>query len=113
MPTIARPPNAVEFLPDNGYYRCRFTVRSDTSDQVYTVSFNSSPGLGRDGYWCCSCRGCITHGHCKHLRACGLQGRDFRNQPTPSWSDFAPVVTRLDKEKAMFRDWAIRSMVQA
>lgn len=74
MPTaiIKAPVTAVETLPDNGYYKCRFKVQSETTNQLYLISFNSSPGTG---YWMCSCRGCISHGDCKHLRAAGLRGR--------------------------------------
>jgi len=104
MAAVKRPENAVEFLPDSGYYRCRFTVKSESSDQIYTVSFNSSPNTG---HWVCSCRGCVTHGHCKHLTAAGLAGRSSKGQETPTWLD-----NRVEKaRRKLFRDWAIRSLV--
>ena len=104
--TIKPPENAVEVLPDKGHYRCRFTVRSETSDRLYTVSFNASPNTG---HWCCSCKGCVTHGDCKHLRAAGLRGRKHgKNQDVPHWLD-----GEAEQSRKLFRDWAIRSMVAA
>lgn len=63
---------AIDVLPDSDRYKCRFTIRSGSSNRVYMVSFDSAPGAM---YWKCSCPGCIAHGHCKHLRAMGLPGR--------------------------------------
>jgi hypothetical protein len=66
--------SAVEVLPDSDRYKCRFTVRSASSDNLYMVSYDNAPGAG---YWTCSCRGNIAHGHCKHLEAAGVKGRKF------------------------------------
>ena len=63
---------AVERLPDSDRYKCRFTVRSASSNSLYMVSFDSAPNAG---YWKCSCMGNIRHGSCKHLQASGLKGR--------------------------------------
>jgi len=75
MNSLIRPPsNAVETLPDSDRYKCRFKVRSESSDNLYLISFDAAPNAT---YWTCSCRGNIGHGQCKHLTACGLKGRKF------------------------------------
>lgn len=61
-------------LPDTDRHKVRFDVRSESSDQIYRISFDAAKGAG---YWVCSCRGCIAHGSCKHLEAAGLQGRKY------------------------------------
>ena len=66
--------NAVELLPDSARYKVRFKVRSESSNNLYLVSYDSAPGAG---YWTCSCRGNIRHGSCKHLEANGLRGRKY------------------------------------
>lgn len=66
--------NAVETLPDTERYKCRFKVKSASSNSLYMISYDDAPGAG---YWTCSCRGNIRHGQCKHLTACGLKGRKF------------------------------------
>lgn len=71
LPAAAREA-ALEILPDSDRYKCRFTIRSESSSMVYMISFDAAPGAL---YWKCSCRGNIAHGHCKHLRAMGLPGR--------------------------------------
>ena len=71
---VLRPENAVETLPDTDRYKVRFKVRSESSNNLYLISFDAAPGAG---YWTCSCRGCISHGQCKHLTAAGLKGRKF------------------------------------
>ena len=63
-----------EVLSDSDRYKCRFKVRSQSSNQLYLVSFDSAAGAG---YWTCSCRGNIAHGSCKHLEAMGLNGRKY------------------------------------
>jgi hypothetical protein len=68
------PNNAVESLPDTDRYKCRFKVRSESSNSLYLIAFDAAPGAT---YWTCSCRGNIAHGQCKHLTACGLKGRKF------------------------------------
>jgi len=64
--------SAVETLPDSGRYKIRFKVRSESSNQLYLISYDNAPGAQ---YWTCSCRGNIRHGQCKHLTAAGLKGR--------------------------------------
>jgi hypothetical protein len=63
--------NAIAVHGDDERYKCRFDVPGSTGD-IHRISFDSAPGAG---YWKCSCRGCIRHGHCKHLTSCGLPGR--------------------------------------
>ena len=84
MPTNALAPSAamarakrnqgLNALPDTDRYKVRFEVRSQSSDQIYRVSFDAAPGAG---YWVCSCRGAISHGSCKHLESAGLRGRKY------------------------------------
>jgi hypothetical protein len=62
----------VKLLPDTDRFKFRFDVRSQTSGSLYLVSYDDAPGAK---YWVCSCRGCISHGHCKHLESMGLAGR--------------------------------------
>jgi hypothetical protein len=64
--------NAIAILPDSDRYKCRFDIRSESSDSIYRVSFDAAPGAM---YFKCSCRGYIRHGKCKHLDAMGLPGR--------------------------------------
>ncbi len=54
----------VALLPDEGGYRHRMHVKSETSSRLYVVSQRVS-----DGEWCCGCRGWISHRRCKHLQA--------------------------------------------
>ncbi len=61
---------ALRVLGDNGRWKARFEIGSESSDRVYRVSFDTAQGC-----WVCSCMGCIRHGQCKHLTAMGLQGR--------------------------------------
>jgi hypothetical protein len=53
-----------ELLPDNGQWRNRIQIRSETSSNLYVVAQRIS-----DGTWGCSCRGWIRHRNCKHLAA--------------------------------------------
>ena len=71
---IPKPPTAIEIFPDTERYKCRFNVRSASSDALHRVSFDTAPGAG---YWVCSCRGYIRHGSCHHLEELGLKGRKF------------------------------------
>jgi hypothetical protein len=64
--------SAVEVLPDSDRFKCRFKVRSASSNQLYLVSYDAPAG-----WWTCSCRGNIRHGSCKHLEAAGLKGRKY------------------------------------
>ena len=79
--SLLQPPsNALAVLPDTDRYKCRFEIRSASSNRVYRVSFDAAEGAG---YWVCSCRGNVSHGQCKHLTAMGRQGRKFgRDQAT-------------------------------
>ena len=77
---IKAPRHALRVLPDDNRYKCRFEVKSSSSDRVHRISFDAAPGAG---YWTCSCQGGIRYGSCKHLEAAGLQGRKFgRDQKT-------------------------------
>jgi len=73
---------AVELLPDSDRYKVRFKVRSESSSNLYLISFDNAPGAQ---YWTCSCRGNIRHGQCKHLTAAGLKGRAFGRQSLESY----------------------------
>jgi hypothetical protein len=66
--------NDLNALPDTPRYKVRFDVRSQSTNQLYRVSFDAAAGAG---YWVCSCRGCIMHGSCKHLEAAGLRGKKY------------------------------------
>ena len=66
------PVSAVEVLPDSDRYKCRFKVKSQSSNSLYLISYDNAVGS-----WTCSCRGNISHGQCKHLTAAGLKGRKF------------------------------------
>lgn len=70
--TMTMPSSAVETLPDSDRFKCRFKVKSASSNQLYLISYDSAAG-----WWTCSCRGNIRHGQCKHLTAAGLKGRQF------------------------------------
>jgi hypothetical protein len=74
--------NAVEILPDSDRFKVRFKVRSASSNRLYLISYDNAPGAQ---YWTCSCRGNISHGHCKHLTACGLKGRKYGRQSLESY----------------------------
>jgi len=71
---ITAPANAVETLPDTDRYKCRYTVKSGSSNKLYMISYDNAPGAG---YWTCSCFGNRRYGQCKHLTAAGLRGRKF------------------------------------
>jgi hypothetical protein len=77
---------AVSQEPDTDRYKFRFKVRSQSSDSLYLISFDNAPGAK---YWVCSCRGCIGHGHCKHLDSIGLVGR-AKAKMLPSGDRMAP-----------------------
>jgi hypothetical protein len=65
--------SAVQRAPDNGRYVFCFLIPSESSNRLYKVSFDTAPGAR---WWTCSCRGNISHGNCKHLKAMGLMGRE-------------------------------------
>lgn len=66
--------HGIDLLPNTPRYKCRFDVRSASSNRIYRISYDAADGAG---YWTCSCPGCITHGQCKHLTEMGLRGRKF------------------------------------
>lgn len=70
IPEIKR--HAVAVYEDTERYKCRFDVRSESSDKIYRISFDAAPGAG---YFSCSCPGGIRYGRCKHLDSMGLPGR--------------------------------------
>jgi len=74
------PKQAVEVLPDSDRYKFRFKVRSESSNNLYLISYDNAPGAG---WWTCSCRGNISHGQCKHLTAANLKGRKFGRTKLP------------------------------
>lgn len=55
--------------PDDDRYVNKFHVNSASSDRVYRISYDRSPGAG---WWICSCRSGISRGTCKHLTSIGL-----------------------------------------
>ena len=71
---VPKPPTAIETFPDTERYRCRFNVRSSSSNFLHRISFDAAQGAC---YWTCSCRGNILYGSCKHLEGLGLKGRKF------------------------------------
>lgn len=80
--------NAVETLPDTDRYKCRFKVRSSSSNKLHLISYDNAPGAH---YWVCSCQGDISHGHCRHLDACGLKGRAY-GRTELNWQTMAAVT---------------------
>lgn len=75
-------PYAISELSDGERYINRFLVESSSGKGKYCVSYDTSIEA-----WTCSCRGCITHGSCKHLTREGLpgkpKGRAYRSKETP------------------------------
>jgi len=65
---------AVEVLPDTPRYKCRFKVRSASSNRLHLVSYDNADGAH---WWTCSCPGNIRWGSCHHLESCGLKGRKY------------------------------------
>lgn len=70
---------------DPSRYKGSFGIRSQSSNAIYVISFDTAQGC-----WVCSCRGCISHGKCKHLRTLGLKGRTEGWQPLPTFVDDDP-----------------------
>ena len=63
---------AIEVLPNSDRYKCSVKIRSESSNQIYMVSFDTAISA-----WVCSCRGCVSRGSCKHLESLGVKGRKF------------------------------------
>jgi hypothetical protein len=61
-------PNEIS-LPDNDQWQFRFTIKSKSSDRLYTIAQHK-----KNKYWGCSCPGWKSNKHCKHLTAMGLPG---------------------------------------
>ncbi len=55
--------HGLDVLPDNREWTNRFSIRSETSSNLYTVAQKKS-----DGSWGCSCPGWKRHRNCKHLK---------------------------------------------
>jgi hypothetical protein len=68
IPSLPR--GFVKVEPDDDRWKNKFHVNSASSDRVYRISYDSAPGAG---WWMCACRGCISHGSCKHLESIGLR----------------------------------------
>lgn len=82
------PAAAVQTFPDSDRYKCRFTVRSESSNNLYMVSFDNA-----GSFWTCSCRGNIRHGSCKHLEAMGLKGRKYGKSRLEDVMQTKPMIT--------------------
>ena len=54
-------------LPDNDQWQLRFNVKSETSDNLYTIAQNK-----KKRHWGCSCFAYRRYRKCKHLKACGI-----------------------------------------
>lgn len=79
MPTtslIRRPtaPAGAMTEPDDVRYKCKYFVKSQSSNRLYKISFDAAPGAG---YWVCSCPSGCVRGDCKHMKAAGLRGRKY------------------------------------
>lgn len=65
----AMPTGVRRIEPDDGRYKNKFQVNSQSSDRVYRISYDAAEGAG---WWACSCPAGISRGYCKHLTAVGL-----------------------------------------
>jgi len=54
-------------LPNNDQWENRFYVKSESSDNLYTVAQNK-----KKRHWACDCPGYKRYRKCKHLQALGL-----------------------------------------
>lgn len=67
VPALPRGVARVE--PDDARWANKFEVKSASSNRLYRIAYDKSPGAG---WYMCSCPGCISHGSCKHLENIGL-----------------------------------------
>ncbi len=88
------PSQAVETLPDTDRYKCRFNVRSSSSNSIHRISYDAASGAG---YWTCSCRGNIRHGSCHHLEDIGLKGRKYGHSKLEN----SPVFKKLAQKNVL------------
>lgn len=58
-------------LPDNDQWENRFTIRSESSNRLYTVAQHK-----KKRHWACSCPAWLTRRKCKHLDAIGLPNHE-------------------------------------
>ena len=58
-------------LPDTEQWQFRFTIESESSNRIYTISQHK-----KKKHWGCSCPGWKAHRKCKHLTALGLPGHE-------------------------------------
>jgi hypothetical protein len=58
-------------LPDGKDWQLRFEVKSESSDNLYTIAQNK-----KKKHWGCSCFGYRRTRNCKHLKAIGLPGNE-------------------------------------
>jgi hypothetical protein len=63
-----RPPGTIA-RADDVRWKGGFTFVASSGNE-YTIAFDAA-----GGYWVCSCKGGIHHGHCKHLQQFGRPGR--------------------------------------
>jgi hypothetical protein len=82
-------PAGAEVLPGTVRYKFRHRIQS-TSGNEYVIAYDAAEG---SRYWTCSCRGNVTHGHCKHLVASGVSGRKFG----PTEMPFGSISGRIAK----------------
>ncbi len=100
-------PDGVTRLPDTEAWVNRFEVKSESSDRVYIIAQSKS---GR--WWKCGCHGCIRHGSCKHLKACGLPGnyqpfepkREDETMAKKSFAEIDAARKRYDPAKDGYGD---------
>ena len=92
-------------MPDNDQWTNRFTVKSSSSDKIYTVAQRRS-----DGTWGCDCWGWKRHRHCKHLvdilgRLSRIPTLSVNNETTTAGDgDFSNVVDILASARAAYKE---------
>lgn len=63
---VYKPRGAIT-LADNAQWTCRFKIRSETSNRLYTIAQNK-----KKLHFSCSCMGFKRWRKCKHLESIGL-----------------------------------------